>query len=61
MMSYQSPPNDPLFSFNVQLESRVRKDHPLRKNCRSSGIEEEQPRASRWEWHRRAPAGYNGS
>jgi transposase len=31
MMSYQSPPNDPLFSFNVQLESRVRKDHPLRK------------------------------
>ena len=31
MMSYQSPPNDPLFSFNVQIESRVRKDHPLRK------------------------------
>jgi transposase len=31
MMSYQPPPNDPLFSFNVQLETRVRKDHPLRK------------------------------
>jgi transposase len=30
-MSYQPPPNDPLFSFNVQLESLVRKDHPLRK------------------------------
>jgi len=31
LMSYQPPPNDPLFSFNVQLESLVRKDHPLRK------------------------------
>ena len=31
MMSYQPPPNDPFFSFNVQLETRVRKDHPLRK------------------------------
>jgi len=31
MMSYQPPPNDPLFSFSVQLETRVRKDHPLRK------------------------------
>lgn len=31
MMSYQSPPGDHLFSFNVQLETRVRKDHPLRK------------------------------
>ena len=26
MMGY-----DPLFSFRVQLETRVRKDHPLRK------------------------------
>lgn len=31
MMSCQSPPGDPLFSFNVQLETRVRKDHPLRQ------------------------------
>jgi transposase len=31
MMRYQSPANDPLFSVNVQLETRVRKDHPLRK------------------------------
>ena len=31
MMGYGPPPNDPLFSFNVQLETRVRKDHPLRK------------------------------
>lgn len=31
MMSYQPPANDPLFSVNVQLETRVRKDHPLRK------------------------------
>jgi transposase len=31
VMSHQPPPNDPLFSFNVQLETRVRKDHPLRK------------------------------
>jgi transposase len=31
MMGYHPPPNDPLFSFNVQLETRVRKDHPLRK------------------------------
>ena len=31
MMSYQPPPNDTLFSFNVQLETRVRMDHPLRK------------------------------
>ena len=31
MMSYQPPANDPLFSLNVQLETRVRKDHPLRK------------------------------
>jgi len=31
MMGYEPPPNDPLFSYNVQLETRVRKDHPLRK------------------------------
>jgi transposase len=31
MMGHHPPPNDPLFSFNVQLETRVRKDHPLRK------------------------------
>lgn len=31
MMGYHPPPNDPLFSFNVQLETRVRKDHPLRR------------------------------
>jgi transposase len=31
MMGYHPPPNDPLFSYNVQLETRVRKDHPLRK------------------------------
>src|SRR5208283_4685427 len=31
MMSYQPPPNDPLFSFSVQLETRVRKDHRVRK------------------------------
>jgi transposase len=31
MMGYDPPPNDPLFSFYVQLETRVRKDHPLRK------------------------------
>lgn len=31
MMGHQSPPQDPLFSFNVQLETRVRIDHPLRK------------------------------
>jgi transposase len=31
MMGYDPPPNDPLFSFHVQLETRVRKDHPLRK------------------------------
>jgi transposase len=31
MMRYQPPANDPLFSVNVQLETRVRKDHPLRK------------------------------
>ena len=31
MMGYGPPPNDPLFSFNVQLETRVRKDHPLRR------------------------------
>ncbi len=31
MMGYDPPPNDPLFSFNVQLETRVRKDHPLRR------------------------------
>lgn len=30
MMGQQSPPDDPLFSYNVQLETRVRKDHPLR-------------------------------
>jgi transposase len=30
MMGYYIPPNDPLFSYNVQLETRVRKDHPLR-------------------------------
>ena len=31
MMSHQPPPNNPFFSFHVQLETRVRKDHPLRK------------------------------
>jgi transposase len=31
MMGYGPPPNDPLFSYHVQLETRVRKDHPLRK------------------------------
>ncbi len=31
MMGYDPPPNDPLFSYHVQLETRVRKDHPLRK------------------------------
>ena len=31
MMGHHPLPNDPLFSFNVQLETRVRKDHPLRK------------------------------
>ena len=31
MMGYDPPPNDPLFSYNVQLETRVRKDHPLRE------------------------------
>ena len=31
MMGHQSPPQDPLFSINVQLETRVRTDHPLRK------------------------------
>ena len=31
MMGYDPPPNDPLFSYKVQLETRVRKDHPLRK------------------------------
>src|SRR5208337_596934 len=31
MMGHHPPPNDPLFSYNVQLETRVRKDHPLRK------------------------------
>ena len=35
MMGYHPPPDDPLFSYNVQLETRVRKDHPLRliKQC----------------------------
>ncbi len=31
MMGYQPPPDDPLFSYNVQLETRVRKDHILRR------------------------------
>src|SRR5208337_3196130 len=31
MMGYDPPPNDPLFSYNIKLETRVRKDHPLRK------------------------------
>jgi transposase len=31
MMGYDQPPNDYLFSYHVQLETRVRKDHPLRK------------------------------
>jgi transposase len=31
MMGHQSPPQDPLFSVNVQLETRVRIDHPLRR------------------------------
>jgi len=31
MMGYGPPRNDPLFSYRVQLETRVRKDHPLRK------------------------------
>jgi len=31
MMGHQPPPQDPLFSINVQLETRVRTDHPLRE------------------------------
>ena len=31
MMGHQTPPDDPLFSYNVQLETRVRKDHLLRR------------------------------
>jgi transposase len=31
MMGYQPPPDDPLFSYNVQLETRIRKDHILRR------------------------------
>ena len=31
MMGYNPPPNDPLFSYHIQLETKVRKDHPLRK------------------------------
>ena len=31
MMGHHPPPKDPLFSYKVQLEARVRKDHPLRK------------------------------
>jgi len=31
MMGHQSPSQDPLFSVNVQLETRVRSDHPLRR------------------------------
>jgi hypothetical protein len=31
MKGYHMPPNDPLFFYNIQLETRVRKDHPLRK------------------------------
>jgi transposase len=31
MMGHQTPPDDPLFSYNVHLETRVRKDHPLRR------------------------------
>lgn len=30
MMSYQPPPQESLFSMNVTLENRVRKNHPLR-------------------------------
>ena len=30
MMGHQVPPQDPLFSVNVQLETRVRANHPLR-------------------------------
>jgi hypothetical protein len=30
MMGYQPPPQENLFSMNVALENRVRKDHPLR-------------------------------
>jgi len=40
MMGYQPPPDDPLFSYNIQLETRVRKDHPLRriKQCIDFGF-----------------------
>jgi transposase len=31
MMDRQSPPDNPLFSYNVQLETRIRKDHRLRR------------------------------
>jgi transposase len=31
MMGHQAPPDDPLFSYKVQLETRVRKDHLLRR------------------------------
>ena len=30
MIGHKPPPQDPLFSVNVQLETRVRTDHPLR-------------------------------
>ncbi|MGD0232065.1 MAG: hypothetical protein ABSC19_17205 [Syntrophorhabdales bacterium] len=40
MMGYQPPPDDPLFSYNVQLETRVRKERPLRqiKQCIDFGF-----------------------
>jgi transposase len=31
MMGYKDPPQDNMFLYNIYLENRVRKDHPLRK------------------------------
>jgi len=31
MMGYQDPPQENIFIYNIYLENRVRKDHPLRR------------------------------
>lgn len=31
MMGYQDPPQENMFLYNIYLENRVRKDHPLRR------------------------------
>jgi hypothetical protein len=31
IVGQQRPPDDPLFSYNVELETRVRQNHPLRR------------------------------